>query len=166
MPRSVWICALAVLCLTVNSSRVYAQQCVAPPSGLVAWYPGDNSFGDMASTRVARPIGTVAFTAGKVGNAFQLDGSTGWIDVTQPALNVGTVEFWANPASLPQDTRFFSQTSGSTTQGGATGFNIIGDNQIAVWTGGAWVPLHGSLQAGTWTHLVFAYDGTQVVLYV
>jgi len=44
------------------------------PSGLVSWWPGENSAEDIAGPNNATPVGNVGYAPGLVGTAFQLNG--------------------------------------------------------------------------------------------
>jgi len=49
--------------------------CLPPPSGIVGWWPGEGNASDVISNRNGTLINGAGFTAGKVGQAFNLDGS-------------------------------------------------------------------------------------------
>ncbi|MBI2625379.1 MAG: LamG domain-containing protein [Candidatus Nealsonbacteria bacterium] len=77
-----------------------AQSCVPVLSGLISWWRGDTAedyFGENNGTI----IGGVNIASGEVGNAFKFDGSSGYINMGNPAnLNFGTgpfsLEAWFN----------------------------------------------------------------------
>ena len=74
-------CGLVLSC----PDKPKAQSCVPPPSGLVSWLNGESLSG---------ASGGVTSAAGKVGNAFKFDGSSGYINMGNPAnLNFGTGQF-------------------------------------------------------------------------
>ncbi|MFN0252766.1 MAG: LamG domain-containing protein [Kofleriaceae bacterium] len=73
-----------------------AQLCATPPSGQIAWWPGDTVdevIGNRTSTLVN---GAVAGTPGKVGGAFAFDGFNDRVNVVTdlPALTTFTIEGW------------------------------------------------------------------------
>ena len=84
---------------------VLPPPCAPPASNLVAWWAGEGSAKDNLGTNNGVLHGGMSFAAGEVGQAFNFDGSSGY--VTMPAsasLNVGagtglTFECWINPAS-------------------------------------------------------------------
>ncbi len=50
--------------------------CTPPPSGLVAWLPGDGNTNDISgNNNNGTPQGNVSYVAGKVAQAFTFDGS-------------------------------------------------------------------------------------------
>ena len=83
----------------------FGQSCVAPPGGLVGWWPGDGNFLDMAGTNNGTPMGGLGFAPGMVGQAFNGDGTKSFLDLgNSPAFNLPqfTVETWAfiEPSAL------------------------------------------------------------------
>jgi len=71
-----------------------AASCVTPPQGLIGWWPGESNAVDIVGGHNGMFRGGAVTGPGLVGQAFVLDGSTGYIEVTDnPALNVGTNDF-------------------------------------------------------------------------
>jgi len=86
-----------------------AQQCVAPPTGLVYWLAGDGDYDDRAGFYNGSVSGQVEFVPGKVGEALAFDDASDRVDprVTQDEgrvlENTFTWEFWARPtATTPE----------------------------------------------------------------
>ena len=77
--------------------------CVPPPADLVSWWRGEGNANDSVGTNNGTAIGGVSYTNGEVGQAFQLDGTSGYVDVpASGSLNVGTnsgltIEGWIKP---------------------------------------------------------------------
>ncbi len=103
-----WGLACAVL-LTVAAARaLYAQptNCVAPPSGLVCWWPAEGAATDIVSGQNGTLNGGIRFIPGKRGLAFQLDGTSGYVKVpASSVIDVGrgpglTMEGWIAPSSV------------------------------------------------------------------
>ncbi len=75
--------------------------CVAPPAGLVGWWPGEGNANDVWNGNPGVLSGSVPFTPGKVGQAFVF--GSGHVRVPASSnLNVGagpglTVETWIKP---------------------------------------------------------------------
>ena len=86
--------------LTVN-----VPVCAPPASGLVGWWAGEGNAKDNLDTNNGTLYGGMTFVTGEVGQAFNFDGSSGYIDIPASAsLNVGagvglTFECWIKPAS-------------------------------------------------------------------
>ena len=79
------------------------RPCVNPPTGAVAWWSAEGNAGDVVSTNYGN-LTNVAFTAGKVGQAFVFNGSNSVVTVPHsPALrftNELTIEFWVKRQRL------------------------------------------------------------------
>ena len=91
-----------------NGFSVTSSACIAPPSGLVGWWPGDGNYKDMMSNNDGVQVGAVPFSTGEVGQAFSFDGTSSYVDVpTSNGLpsSTWTVEFWfflnSNATSQP-----------------------------------------------------------------
>lgn len=78
---------------------------IASPAGMVSWWPGDGNANDIQGTNHGTLQGGATFAAGKVGQAFSLDGIDDYVfvphsadlDSNIPALSV---DFWLNPDVL------------------------------------------------------------------
>lgn len=79
-----------------------APPCLAPPSGLVSWWPAEGNANDIVGINNGTVSGTIVYTNGMVGQAFKFDGVSGYIPVpASGSLNVGagsgfTIEGWVN----------------------------------------------------------------------
>ena len=88
-----------------STAPTFAQSCVAPPSGIIAWWPFDETSGtiaaDIAGTKPAAYFGTPASAPGMVGGSLRFNGTTHFVaagDSDLWAFGTGnfTIEFWAN----------------------------------------------------------------------
>lgn len=74
--------------------------CVQPPSGMVAWWGGDNNALDMVNGNNGTPQGGATYAAGKVGQAFSLNGVNSYVSIPDNASLRATgaisIDFWAN----------------------------------------------------------------------
>ena len=76
--------------------------CASPPSGMVAWWPGDGSGRDIQGRNGGAVQGDAIFVAGKVGQSFRLDGNGDRILVGRaPDLQLQdfTIDAWIKRAS-------------------------------------------------------------------
>lgn len=98
--RLFFLIALTILAATAQA----ANQCVPPPSGIIAWWPLDETEGNLASDRVGTHLGAYVgnpvASPGKVGGALGFDG-TNYVDVPDSdAWAFGasdfTIELWAS----------------------------------------------------------------------
>ncbi|HSU54759.1 MAG TPA: LamG-like jellyroll fold domain-containing protein [Candidatus Dormibacteraeota bacterium] len=80
--------------------------CINPPPGLVGWWRAENSGQDSVAGNTAYPSNGVAFAAGEVSQAFNLNGSSAYLKVNANSnLDVGpgaglTIEAWIQPRDL------------------------------------------------------------------
>ena len=93
---------LILLLSLVAISHAEAQTCVAPPSGLVSWWPGDGNFDDIADANAGSDAGGTTFTTGKVGQAFNFNGTANsFVTVGSnnmlPSSNQLTIDAWIKP---------------------------------------------------------------------
>jgi hypothetical protein len=76
---------------------------VAPPSGMLAWWPGESNAHDVAGTNDGTLYNGVTFVPGVVGQAFAFDGVAAKVDFGNQIGNFGTndftVEFWMKTLS-------------------------------------------------------------------
>ena len=67
----------ATLRLVVAETRL----CTAPPAGLRAWYPAEDSPLDVVGLRQGRLVGGTDYAYGKVGRAFRMDGANDSVEL-------------------------------------------------------------------------------------
>ena len=97
---------LAALVLAVCwGTTIHAQaDCVQPPSGLIAWWPGNGDANDVLGTYHGTLQGGATATApGIVGSCFTFDGTNGYVTIPDaPALQPAnlTIECWVRFNSL------------------------------------------------------------------
>lgn len=91
------------LMLTTKTVGAFpAGTCLPLPTGGTAWYRGENNGLSTIGTADAATEGGVSYVAGKVGNAFSLDGIDDGVVI--PTMNIGdsyTIEMWIRIASAP-----------------------------------------------------------------
>jgi hypothetical protein len=158
----------------------FGSSCVAPPSGLVSWWPGDGTARDLAGGINGTLTGGVTFTNGQVGQAFRLDGNSGWVDVSHSdSLNPTgpfSIECWINassqqffPQSLVVDkSHGFTDGTGwgiQTTPDGKAGFfyGIGGPSGLTNWF--PYVATSNSILDNQWHYLAGVWTGTQLQIY-
>ncbi|MFN7944378.1 MAG: FG-GAP-like repeat-containing protein [Blastocatellia bacterium] len=74
--------------------------CVAAPAGLVAWYRGEGNANDAAGSNHGTVRNDVAFTSGKVGQAFSFDGIDDVIELgSWFNLQTFTIGMWVRPGT-------------------------------------------------------------------
>ena len=107
---------LAGLALTASAN---VPTCAPAPPGLVGWWAGEANANDSAGANNGALYGGLAFAAGEVGQAFNFDGSSGYVEMPASAsLNVGagaglTIECWIKPAALADQQPIVEWNSGA-----------------------------------------------------
>lgn len=173
-----------VMMVNVFGATAIASSCVQPPSGIVAWWPFDETTGNVAEDRAGNHVGAYANnpipSEGKVGGALRFNG-TNYVAV--PDSNEWafgskdfTIELWANfdvpgggSIGHPGDI-FIGNDEGPGTRnkwffalgGGKLNFHINGP---AV---GSWFFPQASLSptVGQWYHLAVTKSGTIYSLFI
>ena len=142
---------------------------IAPPAGMVSWWPGDGNASDIVDGNPGTIVGGATFTNGLVGQAFSFDaGLSSGITVPNSAnLNPTgaiTIGAWVKPSSFPNafptvvrkrviDPQYLI----SVTDQGQGHCNIGGPGAD---------PVGGVILLNEWTHLACTYDRVAVRLYV
>jgi hypothetical protein len=170
---------------TSSAFSIVNATCVTPPSGLVAWWPGDTTADDIKGDNGGFAFEGVTFTAGKVGPAFTLNGVNGYVsifdDPTSSTLRPATLtaDFWfksnvALPSTTipeaplvvklnPQDdARFNSKGYDFFYEFGTLRFGLRRSNGVRII---AQFPDGLTIPAGEWHHVAGTFDGRYQRLY-
>ncbi|HXW53592.1 MAG TPA: LamG domain-containing protein [Myxococcota bacterium] len=174
-----FISSIVTLCLFLilsTPSTASTTSCVAPPSSLVGWWPGDDNANDIAGTNNGSFNGI--FIPGEVEEAFNISG-TGIDYVTVPSSaalqpqNI-TVDAWVKANGSPGDFKYIIDK-------GASSIDCAGNASYALYTGESGglffyisdgTTVVESPDAGTgvwdnqWHFVAGTYDGASVSLYV
>ncbi len=151
--------------------------CTNPPTGMVSWWPGAGNTNDVKDGNSGSLVGGTTFAAGKVGNAFQLDGIDDHVLVTNSAnLNFGTGDFsleaWVKTSfiggtgnkfivskmSVGQDVQYLLAYQANTD---GKAFFMMGNGAMSTF---ALSPT--SIADGLFHHLVGVRQGLNLQLYV
>src|SRR6266436_7940057 len=176
----------AALFLILENSIGFAQSnCIAPPSGLAAWWQAEGTANDIIAGINGVLVNGTSFTAGYVGQAFSFNGVNQYITNSPPGLtniqNSYTMEFWARPsqgrASTPESTGNIDGTSNqryaiypNNGKFGPAGSGVsVGTNGVSVFeSGSAYLPalLVYDTLITNWTHIAVVYSNQQPSLYL
>jgi hypothetical protein len=154
---------------------VLQPNCVVPPAGLVAWWPGNGDANDLAGANHGTlENGATATARGLVDRAFGFDGTNALVRVSNNALTnpfaALTLEAWVWPLEHghdPAGTYGLTVVSKTETDGFAMRVfdgSVQGDLRL---TGGR-VTAHFPNQAlplNSWSHIAVTYDGTNMVVF-
>lgn len=171
-----FICLLGLFCLGLlfaNPSTLNAQpsiNCTRCPSGLIAWWPADGSTTNLAGSGNGTLRNGATYAAGKVGQAFSLDGVNDYVEMPNPTyFNFGrtspmSVSLWAYRTGSASTMHLL----GKRDDCGATGMHY----QLALDTGGlgffggsAGAKVACQLPRYAWTHLAATFDGATFRIY-
>jgi len=163
--------------LATSSLLGSSGPCVAPPSNMVSWWPGDGSGEDIAGTNHGDLLGGVAFETGFVtsggGQAFSFGGVSGdamvrvanSADLNPTATSGFTVDAW-----VKSNIEVLNGTIAG--KGNPWQEQFILDQHWGVWRGvirqaNNWdVRIHSPMQTGVFTHLALTWNGATLRLYV
>jgi len=157
--------------LTFSAAQTFAQ-CTNPPTGLVAWWPGDGSTRDVVGNSRGTLHNGATFAPGYVGQAFSFDGTNDYFLVPDsPLLRPAsfTIEGWFNFTSLGGIQNLFSKTFGP---GWHESYGLYLNDRLLVGTAGgennAFVMYYLNPGIGVWHHIAYSFDDSADVhtLYV
>jgi hypothetical protein len=168
-------CTTSSFTLTVNPAGPPPPppSCTTPPTGMIAWYPGDGNANDLIGVNDGTLEGGATFVSGEVGQAFSFNGTNQDVSIGDPAnlkVTTGiTIDAWINPSSGPSAglggivTKWHQDASLSST---ADSYAIWLSNTapLSVFTsihttdGGEPQFSGGVIPLNTWSHVAMTYD--------
>jgi hypothetical protein len=170
---SAWWCAMAGLAFLPATFRAWSADCVTPPAGLVAWWPGQGNANDIAGADNGTLSGGASFANGKVGQAFNFDGVNGYVEVASnsnlnPAASF-SIEGWIYPRQdrLQSIMSKWTDSPAEPNQRSyafATGSNEALWFSISDWAHQWDLPFHSFSTTNnvfvlnTWSHVAAVYD--------
>jgi len=138
---------------------------------MVDWWAAEGNANDSVGTNTGTLVGGASYAPGEVGQAFLLDGSSGYVSIPDSAsldamvTNI-TIELWI----LVNQTTPNSDWRGIVTKGNHS-WRLQGTSQastIYFTANGLSAGLKGNqnVNDGQWHHVAAVYDGTNIYLYV
>ena len=110
-----------------------AGSCAPVPSGIVSWWKAETNTLDQTGTNNGTLVGNTTFTAGRVGQAFRLDGSGDGVRVGNPTnlrLQNFTIETWMKRLSVSQSSADFGGAEFFGYGSGGYAFGIDHDGTL------------------------------------
>ena len=168
--------------VTSTVATLTVLNCTAPPSGMVAWWPGNGNALDIVGGNNGVLSNGVTFAPGEVGQAFSFNGNAQSVVVPDsPSLELTgaiTIEAWVNLATLTDDPNGSARAVVSKV-GGAEGnngyqFGFAHQTLFGIFNspGQVWPqwevisPTLSSLATGVWMHVAWTYDQNTMLLYL
>jgi len=151
-------------------------ECDQPPSGIMAWWPGDGNTDDIVGSNDGTAENGLSYGTGFVDQAFHFDGADDYFSVN-PDLLTGatavTIEGWIylkSYATTGQSTIVIDRTPSSAD----FQFAVTPDDNTPhkvffhLWTTGgtAMARSTSDIPLSTWTHVAGVYDGSQISVYI
>ena len=136
--------------------------CVAVPTGLVAWYTGDDNAKDIKNANDGTVKGGVKYIAGIVGQAFSLNGVDAFVQAPSSALNdpttSGSLSAWVKFNSLPSASHIM-QIIGKGGNGTDFDLQVNKDDKFHFYIGaGTHVDSTTIIKTGVWYHVAGTWD--------
>ncbi len=161
------------------AQRTPSTNCVAAPSGLVSWWPGEGNANDAVDSNNGTLFSGTTFMTGKVGQAFSFDGTNSAVVIAASsnlAFQSLTIEGWILPLDLetPRPIVEYGNATGlssvdfwynvgpgiSPLHGGLYGIFRAANSSAYVDLGSA----PGLLVSNQWSHVAVTYDYAQSIV--
>ena len=160
--------------------KSFDLQCVPPPLGMVAWWPGDDNANDIIGTNDGTAFNGTSFSPGMVSDAFNFNGTDAYVSVPDsPSLDITdqiTIDAWINPVDAGRSTgQTFLVMKGDTCCVNTQSFGLLWGTEsvtqsIILRLGNATTisEIHSVavIPLSQWTHVAGTYDGQTMRLYV
>lgn len=151
--------------------------CAPPPSGLASWWSGEGNTNDVHGSNHGTPQGGLSYGAGKVGQAFVLNGTDGYFDTPSNGIPAGnaarTVEMWLKPradsVALDQNTAFFYGAVALRRGFGIDMDGLTGSGNVRLQVFIFFTDINGidtGVKPDTYFHVAATYDGTTLRAFI
>jgi hypothetical protein len=153
--------------LSAQSSPTPPVAGQAPTSGLVHLWTGDGTTADSVGGATGSLRNGASFAAGKVAQAFNLDGADDWVDLGTQAGTFGTSDFtialWVNFRSLAGEQVIIEKYIETFNSGTRKGWTLtkLSDGTV-IWEGMGFVP---TIEPSSWNHITLTRSGSTYTIY-
>ena len=157
------IIALGSLSLVMLSGERAWSVCTNPPPGLVNWWRAENSGADSAGTNHGTLLNGTTYAVGRVGNAFNFDGTNGVVILNSTNLPPPwTAEFWVFRHASPEDSAVLLSSSNAALKLE----QYPNTKRVGITTWGVQdYSYNYTAPTNVWTHLVFVGNAGSTALY-
>ena len=158
---------------TVGASGCPADECLIPPPGMTSWWAGDDNAQDFIGNHHGTAVGGASYAAGKVGQAFSLDGINDYFYFGTAAGNFATsnfsIDFWVKSSSAGRHTLLGKRegcTSGRWWDAALISGKIVFSIED-VWLGpGVSFSSNSSVNDGEFHHVTLVREGSVLSIYI
>jgi uncharacterized repeat protein (TIGR01451 family) len=155
-----------------KTATVTPTSCTAIPTGAVAWYRAENSGVDSIGPNFATANGGAGYTTGEVGQAFNLNGTSGYVSAPDNATlhrTAFTIEGWFFLTGGTGVRTIVSKTAGASFSDSFVVY-IAANGAIAAAYGDT-TSIDGFSTStfpttNAWHHFAYTYDGTAQELWL
>jgi hypothetical protein len=160
--------------VTVNDTQA-PESCITAPANLISWWAGDNNANDIQGSNHGTLMGNAtANGSGKVGQAFNLNGTSAFVQVADKpewdfANSAFTIDLWVNFNQVNNPSTFIAHDDGQGANnkwvfrytGGNLQFHTNDTQNNSVAINAAFAPA-----VNTWYHLAVTRTGSTYTLYI
>jgi len=133
------------------------------PAGLISWWRAEHNGDDTIGSNHGIPANAASYRTGKVGAAFELNGTTDFIQIPDtPSLRLSsvTIEAWFMANSLDGIEVIIAKPVGTGSGDSWSIYQSIGQLRAGIGDGNTFVSLGapGLQQVGRWYHVSYVFD--------
>jgi sugar lactone lactonase YvrE len=167
---------------TVTIVESDTLSCVTAPSGLISWWPGDNTAIDIQSGNNGTLKNGATFAGGEVAQAFSLNASSEYVDLGNPTeLHISsgdfTVDTWVRFNDVSGDMSIMDKMHSANGPPNTDGWRLLKQADNRFWfcvaestnqCGNAAYALFSStsVTTDTWYHVAVTKDSSTMSLYI
>ena len=170
-----WLVLILTQLSTLNPQlSLHAQQtnCTPPPSGLVAWWPGDGFALDVVGTNHSTLENGAGYAPGLAGRCFSFDGVEA--DVLVPhsdsltPTNGLTMVAWIKSSGSPSYSGIIRKNNSTSTAGYQMGLHNNGTIRTDLGIGTSYITAYNAKPVlnGQWHLVATTYDRTNALVFV